>query len=250
MADAWGLHFRLEVFDDEAAKIAAGYASAGSLEAYLAPGENTPYHAFLHTFEPGGLTVYNCAYSQVDHREIDAKDRAACREEVAMTDESVVLYFAVSWRAYATRVPSDGAVWDSEPMFWGRKANCSWNGLRTIHGRSTWGRLRFALPADERRRILRPFLVSARRGYEAAKRPVGAVGRWLNAEVGDPGSYENAVKPIVERLDASASRVMSEMDDATVDELATTALHAWHNLSFEIPRLRADYLKRQACPSR
>ena len=244
MADEWGIHFRLEVFDEKAAEIAQGFVSAGSLEAYLAPGANTPYYAFLHSFETGGMTVYNPVYSQPDHREIDEKDRANCREEVVCTAESVVLYFAVSWKTFATRIPTAEATWEFEPMFWGRKGNCSWNGLRTIHGRSSWGRLVFALSDADRRRILRPVIVAARKAYEAEKRPTGACGRWQNAEVGDPAFYESVLKPLVERLDAAAARVSADMDDATVDELATSALSAWHNFKFEVQRLRADYLLR------
>lgn len=245
MADEWGLHFRLEVFDEKAAEIALGLASAGSLEAYLAPGANTPYHAFIHSFETGGMSVYNPVYSQKDHREIDEKDRANCREEVVCTDTSVVLYFALSWKNYATRIPTAESRWEFEPMFWGRKGNCSWNGLKTIHGRSSWGRLTFALTEDERRQILRSAIVSARRTYEEAKRPTGVCGLWQNAEVGDPVFYESALKPIVEKLDAAAARVSADMDEATVDELARSALPAWHNFKFEVQRLRAEYLLRR-----
>ena len=40
--------------------------------------------------------------------------------------------------------------------------------------------------------------------------------------------------------------VSADMDDATVDELAATALPAWHDFKFEVQRLRADYLLRRA----
>ncbi len=245
MADEWGLHFRIEIFDEMSPQIAHGLAAAGSLEAYLAPGANTPYHAFLHSFEPGGMTVYNPVYSQVDHREIDEKDRAVLREEVVCAEGSVVLYFAVSWKSYATRIPSKGSVWDFEPMFWGRKGNCSWNGLKTIHGRSSWGRLAFDLTDADRRRILRGVVASARKAYGYELRPVGGCGRWRNAEVGDPAFYDAVLRPVVARLDAASARVSADMDDAAVDELASSALSAWHNFAFDIQRLRAEYLLRR-----
>ncbi len=244
LADEWGLHFRLEVFDEKAKEIALGLASVGSLEGYLAPGANTPYHGILHSFQPGGLAIYNPVYSQPGHHEIDAKNRANCREEVACTENSVVLYWAFPWTTWATRVPTADSVWDFEPMFWGRKGSCSWNGLKTIHGRSSWGRLAFALTDAESRRILRPVLAAARRSYEAEKGPTGACGIWRNAEVGDPAFYESVLAPLVEKLDAAAARVSADMDDATVDELAATALPAWHDFAFEVQRLRADYLLR------
>ena len=245
MADEWGIHFRLEVFDEKAPEIALGLVSAGSLEGYLAPGANTPYHCILHSLEPGGLTLYNPVYSQPDHREIDAKDRVNCREEVVCTADSIVVYVAFSWATWATRVPMADSVWDFEPMFWGRKAGCSWNGLKTIHGRSSWGHLSFALSDADRRRILRPLLVGVRKAYEAEKGPSGAIAHWRNAEVGDPAFYESVLAPLVEKLDAAAARVSADMDDATVDELAATALPAWHNFKFEVQRLRADYLLRK-----
>ena len=159
-------------------------------------------------------------------------------------EKSVVLYFAVSWKIYATRIPTANSVWDFEPMFWGRKGNCSWNGLKTIHGRSSWGHLAFGLTDAERRLILRSVIVAARKAYEAEKRPIGSCGRWQNAEVGDPAFYESVLKPVVENLDAAAARVSADMDDETVDELAKTALPSWHNFKFEVQRLRADYLLR------
>ena len=53
------------------------------------------------------------------------------------------------------------------------------------------------------------------------------------------------LEPVVEKLDAAAARVSADMDDATVDELAKTALSAWHDFKFEVQRLRADYLLRR-----
>ncbi len=246
MADEWGLHFRIEIFDEKSRDAVLGLCSAGSLESYLAPGANAPYLGMLHSFETGGLSVYNPVYSQRDHREIDPKDRASCREEISCTSDSIVLYMAFSWANYATSVPTADSVWDFEPMFWGRKASCSWNGLKTIHGRSSWGHLRFALADADRRRILRSVLVCARRAYEAEKLPRGVLGHWQNEEVGDPKFYESVIRPKTEVLDAAAARVTADMDDATVDELERMALSAWHNFTFDAQRLRADYLRRKA----
>ena len=252
MADEWGVHFRLEIFDEKSAEIAAGFESAGSLEGYLAPGENTPYLGVLHSLVPGGLSIYNCGYDQPGYRCVDAKDRTHCREEIAYGEKSVVLYWAFAWTKYATCVPTPDSVWGFEPMLWGRKANRSWNGLKTIHGRSSWGRLRFEMTDADRRRIVRPLLFRARKDYEAEKTCYGAqdgvLAHWQNEEVGDPAFYESVLKPVVERLDAAAAKVTFEMDDATVDELERTALPAWHNFKFDVQRLRADYLRKGLIP--
>ena len=252
MTDAWGVHFRLEVFDEQAKEIAAGFASAGSLEGYIAPGANTPYVCLLHSFQPGGFTVYNGVYSQKGHRWVSEKDRVNCREDIAYTDGSVIIYWAFSWNIYATRIPKDGALWDFEPMLWGRKACLSWNGLKTIHGRSSWGHLQFALSSADRRAILRPVILAARKGYEDEKKTYGThegvLHHWQNVEVGDPAFYESVLKPVVEELDVASKKVSLEMDDQTVDEPAETALPRWHDFGFEVGRLRADYLLNQDIP--
>ena len=218
----------------------------------LAPGENTPYLGVLHSLVPGGLSIYNCGYDQPGYRCVDAKDRTNCREEIAYGEKSVVLYWAFAWTKYATCVPTPDSVWGFEPMLWGRKANRSWNGLKTIHGRSSWGRLRFEMSDADRRRIVRPLLFRARKDYEAEKACYGTqdgvLAHWQNEEVGDPAFYESVLKPVVERLDAAAAKVAFEMDDATVDELERTALPAWHNFKFDVQRLRADYLRKGLIP--
>ena len=162
------------------------------------------------------------------------------------------LNWAFAWTKYATCVPTPDSVWGFEPMLWGRKANRSWNGLKTIHGRSSWGRLRFDIKDDDRRQIIRALLFRARKDYEAEKTCYGAqdgvLAHWQNEEVGDPAFYESVLKPVVERLDAAAAKVTFEMDDATVDELERTALPAWHNFRFDVQRLRADYLGNRLVP--
>lgn len=243
MADGWGFHFRLEVFDEQAREIGLGLASAGSLEAHLAPGENTPYYALIHPFKTGELFPYNPAYSHPGYNEISATDRANCREEVVTTDNSVILYMGISWQTFATRVPTAGSVWDFEPMFWGRKANCSWNGLKTIHGRSSWGHLRFELTDADRRSILHPLLIAAGKAYRDEQNGKGMVSLWQNEEVGDPAFYESVLKPVIEQLDASVARIGADMDDAAIDELAATTLPRLHDFRFEIQRLRAAYLQ-------
>lgn len=243
MADDWGLHFRLEVFDEKVNEYKLGLVSVGSLEAYFAPGENTPHYDFLHSLKPGGWNPYNTAYSEPGHREIHADDRANCREEIAVTDNSVILYIGLSWQFYANRIPTTDSVWEFEPMFWGRKSNCSWNGLKTIHGRSSWGKLRFDMTDAERRSILRPLLLAEGRAYEAEKTRIGVLAMWQNEEVGDPEFYESVLKPVVDQLDASVSRISAGMDDATIDELAVTTLPRLHDFRFEVERLRAAYLQ-------
>ena len=51
--------------------------------------------------------------------------------------------------------------------------------------------------------------------------------------------------PLQASRDAAAAQVSADMDEKTVEELAKTALPAWHNFKFEVQRLRAEYLLRR-----
>ena len=248
--DDWGVHFRLEIFDEKAKEIAMGLVAAGSLEGYIAPGENTPYVCLLHSLRPGGFSVYNTLYDQPGHRRINVSDRVNCREEIRYGESSLVLYWAFSWQKFATKIPTDGFCWDFEPCLWGRKACCTWNGLKTIHGRSSWGKLRFEMPENARLAIMKHVLAGACARYKREKispsnEPEGIVEHWSDPEVGDMKFYDSVLKPIVTRLDAAADKVSYKMDPKTVSELEREALPEWHDFRFVVGRLRADYLRRE-----
>ena len=249
MFDDWGVHFRLEIFDEKAPEIAARLLSAGTMEGYLAPGENTPYVCLLHDIRPGGFSIHNTMYDQPNHRRIDSKDRVNCREEIRYTTDSIVIYWAFSWDKYATKVPTDGFCWDFEPCLWGRKASCTWNGLKTIHGRSSWGKLRFEMPEATRLAVMKKVLISARARYNREKvspsmSPEGVIEHWSDPEVGDLKFYGEVLKPVVDELDAAAEKVSLDMDAATVKELEEKALPGWHDFRFLADRLRAEYLRK------
>ena len=246
VADVWGLHILRTFHDRRAREFESGFLDAGSFEEYIAPGENQPYTCFM-TYPKRGAQRggFDTSYDSPGHRRIDRKDSSRFVHDVAFTDEAIRVYTGLAWENFATLVPTKDSAWDFESVFWG-PVECAWNGTESIHGRSTWGRLRFDLPEEARIRILRALVCKAAGDYKAEKTArhgwEGAILHWQDDVVGDPAFYDACIKPLVEELDAAAARVKPEMSDDDVRDLAENYLAKWRDLRFTIGRLRSEYL--------
>lgn len=245
-ADEWGVHFRFEAFSDKAPEAAAGIGSMGSFESYLAPGGEHPHECFM--LQLGSATephVWHSQYDRPGYRRSREKDRNSYRQEVRFTDVSAVAYSAFSWEQFYYAIPRDGDCWDFEVFNWG-PVKSAWNGAESIHGRSTWGRLRFRLSPADRLRIFRRLVHFAVRDFRAefsSRGSEGIVSRMLDAATGDPDFYNAEVKPIADELETAAQRAVVGMDDATVAELAEKYLARWRDFRFLVQKKRAEYLK-------
>ena len=255
VADDWGVHFAFTFYDKRARQFESGELDAGSFENYIAPGENQPYTCFLcYPRKDADGFLMNTTYDTPGHRRADAKNAHQFRSDVRFTDDSVVTYCAFSWDVFADHVPVDGGEWDFESVFWGPVPS-AWNGTKTIHGRSTWGKLRFELGEAGRTKILRALLYKAVRTYrleKTAKGPGGTRGAqggildfWQDEAYGDPAFYAEVLKPRVEELDAVADRVKVAMTDAEVREICEKYYRRFHDLRFTVSRLRTDYVRQK-----
>ena len=252
VADEWGIHFVYTFYDGRARQFESGELDAGSFESYVAAGDNQPYSCFLCRLKKNARAgVMNTTYDMPGHRRLDPKDPNTVRSETVYTDDSIVHYTAFSWDAFAERVPADGNTWDFEAIFWG-PVQAAWNGTKSIHGRSTWGKLRFELGDAARVKILRAQLFRAVNLYKAEKTPGGTFessaqegifDHWQDDGVGDPAFYDKCLKPLVEELDAVAARVKVGMSDADVKEIAENHLSRFLNVRTEVARRRTAYLK-------
>lgn len=240
VADDDGLHFRFTAPDPKARDVELGLARGGSYEFYLAPGAGRPYVCVMaEDLNESGATTWNTMYTTEGHRRIETDDRALLRVGTHFTDEAIVLTADFSWRAYAECIPADGDVWNFENMRWCRTGNSAWNGLNSVHGRSTWGDLKFEMPAAARARIVRRQLFRARRIYESAKGLCGAIGKWNDDVYGDVAFYKKDLVPLVTRYDAIAARLDAQTSDADVLRLAAEVLPKWLCLEEVVGRLRA-----------
>ena len=254
VADEWGVHFFYTFYDRRARQFESGELNAGSYESYLAPGDNQPYMCIMaYPRKDAVASIMNTPYNTPGHRRADPKDLRSFRSDTLFEDDRVVTYLAFSWDSFADHVPVDGGEWNFESVFWG-PVPCAWNGTRTIHGRSSWGRLRFALGEAARVKILRAQLFKAVNAYRAEQQPqggfatspqLGVFDHWKDTAIGDPAFYAEVLKPLEERLDGVAARVKIGMSDDEVKEIVENHFAEFHDIRFTVARLRTEYLAKK-----
>ncbi|NLF21680.1 MAG: hypothetical protein GX590_00810, partial [Lentisphaerae bacterium] len=249
VCDVNGLHIRIDAYDEQAAAVKAKLLGAGSYEGYIAPGENQPYICFLIDAQSGKFSFYNTTYDNQFHRRLNEEEISLWRGEHRFREDGYTTYLFLSWEVYAEKIPEAGAIWDFENVHWSRSGSFSWNGLKSIHGRSSWGELEFDIPAAGRTAIHRQLIFSALARYKSEKRTShhheGVLDHWLDPVVGDPAFYEDRLRPLVERLDALVPLVKADMSDADVARVRHEALFGWNNLRHIVAEERRKYLAAQ-----
>ena len=255
VADSWGIHIVQTFYDSRARQFESGELDAGSYESYIAPGENQPYTCFLcHPRKDDEAFVMNTTYESEGQRRTDPRNPLQLRNETVFTDDAVISYCAFPWTTFADHVPADGGEWDFESIFWGPVPS-AWNGTKSIHGRGSWGKLRFELGEAGRVKILRAQLFKAVKNYKAEKTAKGTFAasaqegifdHWNDDAVGDVDFYNRDLKPLVEELDAVAARVKVGMPDEDVKEIAEKYLPKFRDIRSIVSRLRVRYLREQA----
>ena len=248
VADARGLHFLVTAKDPKAREIELGHVGGFSFEGYIAPGANTPYYCFLAEPLKGQLGIFNTSYDIAEYRYLGKSDIGMrVKSDVLVRDGEILTYIFFSWENWPTNIPKNGSVWDYENMYWNRTGNFCWNGTESIHGRSTWGELEFALTDAQRAAMLRPVIAHAIARYNGEKNIGGAtaLGHWQDATLGDLAFYTNSVAPIEKELDRLRGLFTPDVPDSTVFWLEREALPRWSNIKFDIMRLRAEHVRER-----
>lgn len=251
VCDEYGIHMLFTVFDPESAKIATGLMGAGSFEMYLAPGENQPYLCFLPNLENGSCGIWNSSYNTRQWRQTKESEISFFRTQHQFTQDGYLFYMFISWKKFYDKLPEKkGDCWDFENIFWSRFGGYGWNGTKSIHGRSTWGKLDFSISDAQLRKIKRHIIVDASKAYKLEQtttyRCHGAVDLWKNDDLlGDPAFFKAKVAPITDKLDADLKCVVPNMDDAMVDRLYREAVPGWYEIRLIIADLRRQYLEEE-----
>ena len=166
----------------------------------------------------------------------------------AATEDGVT--FAATGVTDCSRVSLTAAdEWEFEALRWGNSGSSAWNGTESIHGRSTWGRLRFRIPEEARARIARRLLAKAvsayRREKTSEKNFEGVLAHWQDADNGDPKFYREEVAPIVERLDAIVTRVEAGLSDGQTIRMSGRELEELRDMRKTVARRREIWLSKR-----
>lgn len=249
--DEYGVHFLFSAYDETARAIQAGLGSAGSYEMYLAPGINQPYFCFLPNLNTGVNSIWDTTYSNIQWHRLDTGSKALdLKSEQEYTADGYRLYMFLRWEKFYDKLPEAGDLWEFENIHWSRFGGYSWNGIKTIHGRSTWGHLIFNIKPEQLTKIRRHIVFAARKAYNTEKstsgRGHGVIDRWKNDTVlGDPAFFKLKVEPVTNKLDDALKEVKVDMDDATVNRLFREAVPGWFGIRFIISDLRRQYLEEK-----
>jgi len=247
--DENGIHLLFTAFDPKTRDIEAGTAGAGSFEMYFSPGEDQPYYCFLPNLTTGTNHIWDSTYTNPQFRRIDnGRKKQQIRSERTFTKDGYVLYMFISWEPFYDKLPDPGDRWDFENVHWSRFGGYSWNGIKTVHGRSTWGKLTFRITPEQMLKIKRKIIYAAKRNYQAEKvtnaSVHGVIDIWKKDPVlGDPDFYKKEVDPLVRQLDSRIGDVKADMTPETIDTLYRDFVPGWFEIRYKIGELRTRYLE-------
>jgi len=251
ICDEYGVHFLFTAYDDKALEFQAGLGNAGSFEMYLAPGINQPYFCFLPNLNTGVNSIWDTTYNNAQWRRLDPKTSGMdAKSDKLFSKNGYMFYMFLGWTKFYDKLPETGDLWEFENVHWSRFGGYSWNGIKTVHGRSSWGHLTFQISKSQSAKIKRHIIFEARQAYQKEKRTSGschgAIDRWANDTVlGDPEFYLKKVAPVTQKLDDALKLVKVDMDDATVEKLFKEAVPGWFEIRYVMSDLRRRYLEEK-----
>lgn len=251
VCDEYGVHFLFTAYDDKAREVQAGLGSAGSYEMYLAPGINQPYFCFLPNLNTGINHIWNTTYDNAQWHRLDPGfKKKDIKTDHIFTKDGYRFYMFLNWEKFYDKLPETGDLWEYENVHWSRFGGYSWNGIKTIHGRSTWGLLRFNISKEQSVRIKRHIIYEACKAYRKEKQTTGSnhgvIDRWQNDTVlGDPEFFRQKVESVSRKLDDALKLVKIDMDDATVETLYREAVPGWFGIKHIVSGLRRRYLEEK-----
>ena len=245
--DEYGVHMLFTAYDEKVADIKAGLVSAGAYEMYFAPGENQPHFCFLPDLSNGTNSTWDATYNTHRHRLVDndedAVKKARLKTQHEFTADGYRYYMSLSWEAFYDKLPVDGYTWNFDNIHWSRFGGHSWNGVKTLHGRDSWGELAFEISPEQLLRIKRNIIYSARKDYLKEKVTThhyyGAVDR-MKAE--KPEFYEKCVADLIKKLDSYLPLVKADMDAETINKVFDEAVYQWNEIEFIVDKLYSNYM--------
>ena len=244
--DAQGVKLLLRAFPGDMAGVKAGTAGVPGYEAYLATGVDDPYHCLMLDASEGGkpgdgfVTQYD---NGTGYRQLTRKE-GSLKFDNLYFDDGVATLFTIPWTATFAATPWQREAWYFEPIHWAH-GGLSWGGSKSVHHRSSFGKLHFTGgDAKSYAAVKRTLLPAAKAKFAAScnARAGGETERWKDPELGDQAFYLAKVKPLVERIQPMMDLVKSDMSDEDATKAWDAAGEDAMNIDFIVSRLRTKWL--------
>lgn len=247
--DRYGVKILLRSFVDNMESVKAGFGGPGGYETYLATGIDDPYHCIMFDPKEGGkaddefVTQYD---NLTGYRQLSDKDGTLVFDNLYFDDGAATL-ITIPWKATFNATPWKRPAWYFEPIHWAH-GGLSWGGSKSVHHRSSFGKLRFtggdAKSYTAVKRTLLP-VAKAKFGASCSARSGGETERWQDPELGDQEFYLAEVKPLVERIKPMMNLVKADMSDEDVVKAWDAAGEDALNIDYLVSLKRAKWLDRK-----
>ena len=242
--DEYGIHLLFEHRDPKFDEVQLGRTGANGYEMYFAVDDLGPVFQFginpkLKTFEYSPPWNSPHKYFRRLEKYADFTSRPS--------GEGYATAMNIPWELVYDRLPENGSEWPFEMICWSRLGAVTWGGT-DIWQRSEWGHWRFeGLTPKVRNAIRRVIVYKAIARFNAQKNFAsgGLVGKWKDAELGDPEFFAAELAPLVAKLDAYAAEAKGDVADAVIDRLFKEAVPLWYDFQYEVAARRTRYLERQ-----
>jgi hypothetical protein len=242
--DEYGIHLMFEHYDPKFADVLLGKAGAIGYEMYFGVDELGP--AFQFGINPSLKEFEYCPPWNSPHKYFRRLENYA-DFSTRPSDEGYATAMNISWALVYDRLPDNGSEWPFEMICWARNGGVTWGGT-DIWQRSEWGHWRFeGFTPQVRAAIRRQIIYKALKRYRGARNFAsgGVIGKWQDAELGDPAFYAERLAPLVAKLDGYAKLAEGEIDDKLAEKLFFEVVPGWYDFGYEASELRSDYLLEQ-----
>lgn len=244
--DRYGVKILLRSFVDNMESVKAGFGGPGGYETYLATGIDDPYHCIMFDPKEGGeaddgfITQYD---NLTGYRQVSREDGTLIFDNLYFDDGAATL-ITIPWRAVFSATPWKHPAWYFEAIHWAH-GGLSWGGSKSVHHRSSFGKLRFtggdAKSYTAVKRVLLP-VAKAKFDASCSARSGGETERWQDPELGDQEFYLAEVKPLVERIKPMMDLVKADMSDEDVVKAWGAAGEDALNIDYLVSLKRAAWL--------
>lgn len=220
--------------------------SAGHREAYelfFTPAlEAAPYYQLYIQPYINKATVYDWATPGENYRSL--KDEM--RVESLPLKDGVGTFVFIPWRLLYEHVPVEGAKWRFTLIRWmpfSKSGGITWGGR--VHETGRFGIVEFAVPTEAQKQAIELNLL--RTGWYRFQAEAQRLSEyWGDEFLGDPGFYENCVKPEVARLrEIGEAWGDPEKWDVGRSGEGKALLKNLMEFDYKVSAMREDYLKQK-----